>query len=466
MKFYKRFIAAIVLMTLFSSCDKYLDVQPKGVVIPTTLDDYQALLSAPLSVSRTAHNIFHATDEIVLPASLRIAATGGIGIEGKSGVNAYDFKNEIYDVTEDDADWNSAYSSIYVFNTVLLGLETNKESDVQKKNQLKGEALVHRAFTYLILVNEYAKHYSASANTDLGVPMPLKPDINALLPRSTVNAVYQQIEKDLLEAADILPETSSYNYRPNKAAAFGVLARMYLYTGNWAKAYEYANKAFQLSHLIYDFNSITYLAPANRVTSQIIGYPANAVDMKSIVFFKYFRKVRAFNYNYVMSDDQYALFSPGDLRETFGATDKNFFGVTLPGMGILESQPAYSYYNGGITTQELILTRAEASARTGKLSDALADLNTLRKKRFTPATYVDLQSSDATEVLNLVLRERRIELAFTGLRLADIKRLNLEGRNISIKHGTVTVGPNDPRIVFPIPSKIISLNPNIIQNVR
>jgi len=464
MKFNKTHIAAVLMiMVLFSSCDKYLDVQPKGVVIPTTLDDYQALMSAPLKVNRTSNNIFYATDEIQMPEVLRVAATG---YAGKSGVNAYDFKDELYDVTEDDQDWNIAYSALYIYNTVLAGIESNKESDIKKKNQLKGEALVHRAFTYLILVNQYARHYSSTADTDPGVPMPLKPDINALLPRSTVKAVYAQIEKDLLEAADILPETSTYTYRPNKAGAFGVLARMYLYIGDWAKTYEYANKAFLLSNLIYDFNNLAYLTPSNRVASQITGYPSSSVDKKNSVFYKYFTKVGAFNYNFLLSDDQYALFAPGDLRETFGTTDKDYYGKALPGIGVLENKPVYDYNNGGITTQELILTRAEALARTGKLGDALTDLNTLRKKRFTPATYADLQSTDPVTVLDLVLKERRIELAFTGLRLADIKRLNLEGRNISVKHGTVTVGPNDPRLVFPIPSKILSLNPNIVQNVR
>ena len=138
----------------------------------------------------------------------------------------------------------------------------------------------------------------------------------------------------------------------------------------------------------------------------------------------------------------------------------------MPAPGILEMNGAYDYNKGGITTQELVLVRAEAAARLGNVAKALADLNLLRSKRFTTASFVKLESTDKNEVLNWVLNERRIELAFLGHRLADIKRLTLEGRKFQIKRGDKTYEGNSPLLVYPIPAKNMSVNPNLVQNPR
>lgn len=474
MKLFNIYKYTVVLgMVLFASCNKFLDVQPKGVVIPTTLDDYAALMSASLEVNRSSNNTHYFTDEIKLPEANRAGASG---YPGAAVVKAYDFEAELYDVTEVDPDWNIAYRTIYVANSVLSGVEINTEVNPAKRNQVKGEALVHRAYTYLTLVNEYAKHYSNTAETDLGVPLNLKVDINALPARATVKVVYNQIEKDLLEAAAILPEQSTYSYRPNKAGAYGVLARMYLYMGNWAKTAEYAGKALAINSFLYDYNTFAFVNPNNPASTTITNYPAATIDKKHLVFWKYNHYAGGFDFNFLFSDDQFSLFNPNsvnpadvnDLRQKFGSTTKNYSAVLIPNgdQGILVSRGPYDYNNGGITTQELILTRAEALARLNQTQPALDDLNMLRKKRIPTAKYVDLTATTPADALNLVLRERRIELAFSGLRLADIKRLNLEGRNISVTHGTKTLAANSPRFVLPIPSKVISLNTNIIQNPR
>lgn len=476
MKLFNIYKYTIVLaVVLFSSCNKFLDVEPKGVVIPTTLDDFAALMSAPLEVSRTANNMHFMTDEITLPDANR---PGAGNYPGPAAIKAYDFEAELYDVTEVDQDWNTAYRTIYVANSVLSGLEINTETDQAKRNQVKGEALVHRAYAYLTLVNEYAKHYSSTAETDMGVPLNLKVDINALPARASVKAVYAQIEKDLLEAAAILADKSTYTYRPNKAGAYGVLARMYLYMGNWAKTEEYASKALAINNFIYDYTTFTLTNTANPPFAQITGYPSSSIAKKHNVLLKYSLKAGSYEYNFLYADEQYNLFNPAapnpanyydvnDLRQVFGSSTKNYSG-TIPngGKGIMDTNGIYDYENSGITTQELVLMRAEALARLNQTQPALDALNALRKKRIPTAKYADLNAATPADALNLVLRERRIELAFSGLRLADIKRLNLEGRNISVTHGTKTLAANSPRFVLPIPSKVISLNGNIIQNPR
>ncbi len=97
------------------------------------------------------------------------------------------------------------------------------------------------------------------------------------------------------------------------------------------------------------------------------------------------------------------------------------------------------YYNNYLAVPELYLIRAECLTREGKQAEALADVNKLRKNRIVPAAYVEYTpadfGSDNERVLRFVLEERRRELAFTGMRMIDLKRLNKEPRFAkTIKH--------------------------------
>lgn len=455
-------LAIIPAVLTLGSCDSFLDEVPKGVVIPKTLNDLESLLSAPLVVGVMPNDMNYATDEITLPEANRGAA---MGWPGRNAVNTYDYQPEHYDESEDDVDWNRSYQAIYVYNTVLQELENNQESDISKKNRLKGEALVHRAFTYLILVNQYAKHYSNTAAQDLGVPLPLKPDINAQLKRESVARVYQQIEQDLLAAVDLLPNTPTYWYRPSKAAAYGTLARMYLYQAKWQQALDYANKALAINNFLYDYNTFSYADPNNRLAN-LKGYPSSAIEKKHFIFHKYLVKAGGYEFQFLIDQDFFKQYKPGDLREMFGTSNKGYGGVPLSGLGVIENAGAYDYNNGGITTQEMYVVRAEAAARSSKLSEALESLNTLRKNRITPATYTVLSSSDQAQVLEWALQERTLELAFQGQRLFDIKRLHLQGKDINIKRGAQTFGPTHPLLVFPIPAKNRINNNNLEQNPR
>lgn len=77
-----------------------------------------------------------------------------------------------------------------------------------------------------------------------------------------------------------------------------------------------------------------------------------------------------------------------------------------------------------------------------------------RKNRFKPFT-----AASADDALALVLKERRKELLFRGLRWIDIKRLNKEGAGINITRLVngmrYTLEPGDPRFALPLPADVI-----------
>lgn len=124
----------------------------------------------------------------------------------------------------------------------------------------------------------------------------------------------------------------------------------------------------------------------------------------------------------------------------------------------------------GLATDEMYLIRAESYARTGKVSEAISDLNILLQNRYKTGTFTPYSTSlSEKQALDTILSERRKELPFRGLRWADIRRLNKEGANITLTrrlNGQIhTLPPNDLRYVLPIPPDVLRLS-NIENNPR
>jgi hypothetical protein len=99
----------------------------------------------------------------------------------------------------------------------------------------------------------------------------------------------------------------------------------------------------------------------------------------------------------------------------------------------------------------------------------MTDLNTLLRKRWKSGTFADRTASSDADALNLILIERRKELVFRGLRWSDLRRLNLDGANITLTRKisgiNYTLSPNDSRWVFLIPAQEINQS-GIPQNPR
>ncbi|MBO9635898.1 MAG: RagB/SusD family nutrient uptake outer membrane protein, partial [Chitinophagaceae bacterium] len=112
----------------------------------------------------------------------------------------------------------------------------------------------------------------------------------------------------------------------------------------------------------------------------------------------------------------------------------------------------------------MYLTRAECYARKGELVLATKDINDLLRTRWkkigTVTTYVDQSFASADEALNVIIKERRKELIFRGIRWSDLRRLNKEDRfkqtlQRSIGGQTYTLEPNSYKYALPIPDYVI-----------
>lgn len=128
--------------------------------------------------------------------------------------------------------WKFAYEAIARANNVIANVP-GVQMDEALKNRIIGEAKFIRAYTYFNLVNVFGK-----------VPLKLQPQLTQEtihVPLSEVPAIYQQIEKDLNEAAAVLPDSygSSDAGRATRGAALGLLGKVSLYQNKWQEAVNY-----------------------------------------------------------------------------------------------------------------------------------------------------------------------------------------------------------------------------------
>lgn len=121
---------------------------------------------------------------------------------------------------------------------------------------------------------------------------------------------------------------------------------------------------------------------------------------------------------------------------------------------------------------EMYLIRAEAYAKTGNNTAALNDVNVLRTRAGIPTAGLWLTANlNGMSVLDIVLQERQLELAWEGHRKFDVFRngFTMErqypGTHLSGTDPYYTVSPTDNHIVEYIPEQqIILSNGVLVQN--
>ena len=368
----------------------------------------------------------------------------------------YTWGKPFYVDKEEDFDWNAMYKGMFTYNTVIEGVLDSKNGTLEERNSIYAEALVQRAYTYFTLVNCYAKQCdAATAATDPGVPLLLKAELFVNLERATVDQVYAQILKDLAVALPLIPVNQPSNVRPNRAAAYALLAKVHLNMRNFEAALAAAEQSLSLSNVIID-----YKQPMPG------GYPTLVLNRQVLL-----RKVPRLTYSSMqLSDELRTLLGTKDLRYSLFTRDGQYFAFYpnftgrgfYPGAG--SDQPSV-----GLTVTETYLIRAECLARAGRRVDALQMLNDFRKLRFLTGDYVALTATTDLDALKLVIDERRREFFGTGLRWFDQKRLNkdpLLAKTVTrVFNGvTYTLLPNSNAYVFPLSTLIVTQNPELKQN--
>ncbi|MBE9602772.1 RagB/SusD family nutrient uptake outer membrane protein [Pedobacter sp. MC2016-24] len=457
----KKYIYIILSVFLLSGCGKeFLEKKRDSKqVIPKDIKDYQAMLDAYKVINQngSANLGIVGGDEYTVTDAVMTTYKGFYPYEA----NGYIWAKDVFE-TKESTDWNNGYQRILYANLVLE-VEKIKPTAAEQEswNMVKGGGLFVRAFSYYQLAQLFCKPYDVNtAASDLGIPLKLSHDVTEKVNRGTVAGLYKQILADLETAFPLVPDQPVQNLRVGKAAVAALLARTYLQMGNYERAGFYADQGLKYKASLLDFKTLTIPPLADVFNSnwgatnpEIVFYVGNAVRPVTPLV--------GFNAEQELLD----LYEADDLRL------KTYFAKSTDNrMTFRGSYGGFPQTFNGITTAELWLMRAETRARAGQTQLALDDLNQLRKNRFNAATYKDATAANADEALALIVKERRKEFVYRGIRWEDLRRFNKEPRFAkTIRHTlygkNYELPPNDVRYVWPIPDNEIDIN-QLPQNPR
>lgn len=453
----------LITIVVFFGCKDKLNLKPDSrLILPKTAKDMENILDNTRIMNVTPSLAQLSSDEYFIPSLAAWQAETTI-----IGRSAYIWEKDIYKGQTQIQSWHAPFTTIFYCNSVLdIIAKKNIDHDDELKN-LKGWALFNRAYSYYALASTYCKAYeNTTAGTDLGMPLKLSPNIDELVQRSTLQETFDQIINDVLLASSLLKKdiTIEKRNRPSKVAAYALLARVYLSMRKYDQAELYADQSMSLYRTLIDFNSL------NPNTISAFTYNSLETIFFSCQLSEFGNTLGIPNQGYGVDTTLLSLYETGDLRKQI------YFQLNTVGnynIKHINSVPAYPFT--GLATDELYLIKAECLARRGEVDLAMEFINQLLITRWNPnATtparpYQNMTAVDADDALDKILTERRKALVWRAIRWTDLKRLNLEGRNIKLTRKlddqTYVLEPNSPRYVLPIPDDEIALSGNQ-QNIR
>jgi hypothetical protein len=458
---------ALIGVSLLSSCSKqFLDLKPPSE-IPTAdaITDENSMQTAVIGMYASLRAVDFFGRSIPLDGDL---LADNVYIDPSNNSNRYiqEFTYTYIPLTGDVQNtWAEAYNTILRANNIInADIASSPKSD-----QLKGEALTIRALAYFELLKFYAKPFQ----TDPGSPgVPLVLTYNAFLKpaRNTVAEGYAQIESDLKQAYVLMTEEKNSSYI-TKYAAGALLARLYQFKGDWAKARDAAlDVVHNGGYGLTDSASLaTYWSnpyPVSNKVETIFEVEFDIIGNNSTDDLDAFYDQAGYG-DALCTDDLYNAYSASDARKNL------IYQGTRGGQNVLvvNKYPNTTNANGKDNTKiiryaEVLLILAESYANTGDEPDALDVLNFLAQKR---DTHFGGYASGGPGLINDIYLERRRELAFEGHRYWDLVRLNRDvvrdpstGNYASYVPLTLPAGSN--RRIFPIPQAEINTNKNMKQN--
>jgi len=516
MKIYIKSILIMIVGALVFSCED-LNEEPIGLLIP------EGFYQTPADVEYGLNGAYSAIASEEFwgrKLTLSLLLRGDLADIGDPTTSSRRIQvNEFQmDATNGmvEAFWPRAYEALATANSAIEGAK-QIDADQETKDALTAEGYFIRAFIHYHLVRLFADiPYMNFLITD--------PDNAYGLDETPVDQVYEGIINDLNFAKDNLPDIPEFRSRPGKGTAAGLLASVYLTRGMYQEAYDEAkyvidNKDAFGYGLTPEFQ--------NLFDATVIDEPTNAQELLFAIDFRgqdessrsgagnYTRDYMApitgirgderfdngegwsvavptlevytswdhRDYRRAVSFDTVTIM--GDTLTNYQYWDQASRGVARPhiakyfrafGQASLNGRDSDHNY-AALRYAEILLIAAEAlnEVNNGPNTEAESYINEIRARarreldgepandNSFPANVTPGLSKD--QFLDLVLEERRFELAFEYKRWYDIKRRQF-GAEAFASDGLEPQPDFDPDkdYLFPKPQSDLNLNPNLDQN--
>lgn len=502
----RKIILYSVLFTCVSlgSCKKFLEEYSQDEIRPGNIEELSSVMYADAYPRiQPIDNFDMLTDDIQCNGPAKLATGDFVTAYLTSlqlGTAMFKFDATMFDANNTIAAgadvYTICYGKIKGCNVVMDYLDKMAGSE-KDKNAVKGQCLFLRSYYYLRLVTAYAQPYNkpgADPATLPGVPLVLTSRVkDGGMARNTVKEVYDQVEADLLAAAQLLTDnyTPATIFRVGNVAAWTLLSRLYLYKGTAAdldKAIEYSTKALAQNSSLVSFRgfvndkkAIANTGLFNTSNAEII-WVFGTNDYREPYFPAL---ISGYAPPYAASVSLTQLYDKGTGTDSSNWGDlryKVFFSTHVNGTPYTCAKYTSGAVYGarGLRVAELYLNRAEAlskrfiaNANAADRVQALADLNTLRASRYDTrnTTYTNVAITDAAALYSFCQEERRRELCLEeGHRWVDIKRWGLPVTHVFTgtdgQPVTSVLPANSNLYALPIPYTAINNNDKLVQNPR
>lgn len=433
---------------MLAGCSDFLEEKSQDEVIVKTASDYSQFLLGSGYIDFAYDALYYFDDDLELDPGYyweddeNMYATQTFG--------HYTWQPDMWE--RESVGAMEAYQFTYMklkgVNATLDGIDDATGAQ-EEKDQVKAEACALRGYYYHMLVNLFGEPYNYNKKTP-GVPLKLTADLMENgIERNSVEEVYKQIIKDLKASAELFEKYPKKrgNYRINVSTVYVLLSRAFLYMEEWQEAIDAAGKAIKSAEGLTDYTKIPEYSEF-----EMASYKHSEVEWLYNAWIE-------IPWGYIPSDDLMSKYSAGDRRLDlwfpWGTCNKK---VTMEWVAPVNA----------VRISEAYLNRAEAYAQQKKKTEALADLNKLRRYRIEG--YEDADIADEATLLDEIRVERRLELCFDEHRWFDLRRYGMP--SISHKYKVTEFEPwviytlqeKDPLYTIPIPRVAFDNNGRLEQN--
>jgi hypothetical protein len=451
------FIPVIISILLLPGCEKFLEKDPQGQLtqeeFPVTASD--ALLATNASYTTLREWYYHSGGYPILDIMSDDALKGSNPNDQLATLGPYNSFDHTPSQDGLDRWWNTLYLGIKRCN-IVINLVPDIQMDPELRDRYEAEARFIRGLLYFDLVRAWG-----------GVPLVTEIDPVAKMPRAPAEEVYTLIIQDLEFAIGNLPEKDGYAKvdagRATKGAARVLLAKVYMFRQNFEDAEPLLidvieSNQYQLEPLFIDANSVA----GNNGDESVFEIGALQLEGTESGGNQYANTQgvrgspnRGWGFNRP-SEDLRNSFETGDPRlkgtiidlgDTLDLADSI---VVILGDGttpdvitdddgnIIEREcynrkvwvpgdntiTQWGHHRRIIRYADVLLLAAEALNENGKSGQALFYLNKVRERarQGNNSILPDIITADPALLSDIIMTERRYELAMEGHRFWDLVR--------------------------------------------
>lgn len=479
MKKYIALVLMLAMMVATSSCDKQLEIIPKGQSTLTNLDDLETLLNQ-------IYTIYPAPHELDILAGVQIKSypylpqqfteTNTINYALLTGNEEIDRAN----LTE-KSDSENIYQKIYKFisySNIVIAYAPDASGDDATRQRLIAEAKVLRAWFHFLAVNIFAEQYDeASAAAKGGIPYVDNTVNTEQKTKLSLAAVYDRIlsdcSDDVIQA--LRPGTVKTVYRFGRDFGYGVRARVLFQMKRYDEALDYANKALSVNDAIEDRSC---------VMSDELWLPKYDADNNYLLIHNDATNLGDM-YSTAITPEVVGMFEDGDFVKTFidyTAILMNPDQQVENGWSTKYNDPEFPdqlmflggdtrFNTWGLRAESMYYIAAECLIRSGHISEGLSKIDAVRLKRiYAPQLYSALTDLTEEEAMEIYQRCRIVEFINTFENFCDRKRWNTEDKYRKTivhdlqKFGSFSIAPDSKLWVFPFPIKARNMNSSLTNN--